>query len=148
MSFPLYFATQAAWPVLLYLAWYQPQGGMTPGKGSGMLPAEGEEKPSPMSTAAEAGHKGGSVVREKYGEDYYRRIGKKGGIALKEKRGNDYYRSIARKGGKANMTKYGSDHFAEMGKKGGNATKERQDPDFYSRIGKMGGAAKRQKKNT
>ena len=98
-----------------------------------------------MSTS-EAGRRGGSTVRDKYGEDYYRRIGKKGGTALKEKRGSDYYRSIAQKGGQANVSKYGPDHFAEMGKKGGNTTKERQDSDFYSRIGKLGGAAKRQKK--
>jgi uncharacterized protein len=58
-----------------------------------MIPV-GEDKPTPMS-ATEAGRKGGSVVRDKYGEDYYRRIGKKGGKALKEKRGSEYYRAIA-----------------------------------------------------
>src|SRR5215469_10412539 len=82
-------------------------------------------KAMPMTTS-EAGRKGGTTVRDRYGEDYYRRIGKKGG--------------------RANMTKYGPDHFAAMGKKGGNTTKERQSPDFYSRIGKLGGAAKRSKK--
>jgi general stress protein YciG len=121
---------------------------LEPGKGLDMLPEdEGEEKPTPMTTA-EAGRKGGSTVRDKYGEDYYRRIGKKGGTTLKEKRGSEYYREIAQKGGQANVDKYGPDHFSEMGKKGGNTTKERQDPDFYSRIGKMGGAAKRRKKST
>lgn len=104
-----------------------------------------EEKPAPMSTV-EAGRKGGSVVRDKYGGEYYRQIGKKGGTALKEKRGSEYYRQIAQKGGQANVTKYGPAHFSEMGKKGGNATKARQDPDFYSRIGKLGGAARRRKK--
>src|SRR5712692_7718112 len=77
-----------------------------------------------MSTT-EAGRRGGSTVRDKYGEDYYRRIGKKGGTSLKEKRGSEYYRTIARKGGAANMAKYGADHFSEMGKKGGKATRER-----------------------
>ena len=114
-------------------------------KGSDMLPEDEEEKPTPMTTT-EAGRKGGSTVRDRYGEDYYRRIGKKGGTTLKEKRGSEYYRQIAQKGGRANVSKYGPDHFSEMGKKGGNTTKQRQDPDFYSRIGKMGGAAKRQKK--
>src|SRR6266852_298903 len=113
------------------------------GKRIAMLP-EDDEKPAPMSTS-EAGRKGGSTVRDKYGEDYYRRIGKKGGTALKEKRGSEYYRTIAAKGGTANMAKYGIDHFSEMGKKGGRTTKERQDADFYSRIGKLGGAARRQK---
>ncbi len=59
---------------------------------------EDEVKPAPMSTT-EAGRRGGSTVRDKYGEDYYRRIGKKGGTSLKEKRGSEYYRTIARKGG-------------------------------------------------
>jgi general stress protein YciG len=121
--------------------------GLKPGKGLDMLPEDEEEKPTPMTTA-EAGRKGGSTVRDKYGEDYYRRIGKKGGTTLKEKRGSEYYREIAQKGGQANVDKYGPDHFSEMGKKGGNTTKQRQDPDFYSRIGKLGGAAKRQKKST
>src|SRR5258708_35706485 len=102
-------------------------------------------KTAPMSTS-DAGRKGGTAVRDKYGEDYYRRIGKLGGTTLKEKRGSDYYRDIAKKGGRANVDKYGPDHFAEMGKKGGNTTKQRQSPDFYSRIGKPGGAAKRRKK--
>lgn len=130
-------ATITERPVYFYLSL-----GIRPGKGVRML--QSEEKSAPMSTA-EAGRKGGRRVRDKYGEDYYRRIGKKGGTALKEKRGSDYYRDIARKGGQANVSKYGSDHFSEMGKKGGNTTKERQDPDFYSRIGKLGGAAKRLK---
>jgi uncharacterized protein len=98
-------------------------------------------------TTSEAGRKGGSAVRDKYGEDYYRRIGKLGGTALKDKRGSDYYRAIAKKGGRANVDKYGPDHFSQMGKKGGNATKSSQDTEFYSRIGKLGGAAKRRKKS-
>ena len=104
-----------------------------------MIPV-GEDRPTPMSTT-EAGRKGGSAVRDKYGEDYYRRIGKKGGSVLKEKRGTEYYRAIAKKGGNASMAKNGIDHFSEMGKKGGKTTKERLGADFYSRIGKMGGAA-------
>ena len=58
----------------------------------------------PMTTS-EAGRKGGTAVRDKYGEDYYRRIGKIGGTTLKEQRGSDYYRDIAKKGGKANVAK-------------------------------------------
>ena len=80
-----------------------------------MIPV-GEDKPTPISTT-EADRKGGSAVRNKYGEDYYRRIGKKGGTVLKEKRGTEYYRTIAKKGGNANMAKNGIDHFSEMGKK-------------------------------
>jgi len=132
------------------LAWVINLRGAGPGERdrTGMDEPEGDEKPQsqPMSTV-EAGRLGGSVVRDKYGEDYYRRIGTKGGNVLKQKRGHDYYRSIAQKGGQANVEKYGTDHFSEMGKKGGNATKARQDPDFYRRIGQMGGKAKRRKKS-
>lgn len=114
------------------------------GKGLAML-SEDEERPVPIS-ALESSRKGGSTIRERYGEDYYRRIGKKGGTALKESRGSEYYREIAQRGGQANVSKYDANHFSDMGKKGGNATKSSQDPDFYSRIGKMGGAARRRKK--
>ncbi len=79
------------------------------------LPEDEEKTPSPSLSTSEAGRRGGSAVRDKYGEEYYRRIGKKGGAALKEKRGNEYYRTIAQKGGQANVSKYGSDHFSEMG---------------------------------
>ncbi|HEY4389306.1 MAG TPA: hypothetical protein VGN34_33090, partial [Ktedonobacteraceae bacterium] len=67
---------------------------------------EEEEQPE-TSPLSEAGRKGGSTVRDKYGEDYYQRIGRKGGLVLKERRGRDYYRSIAQKGGQANVSKYG-----------------------------------------
>src|SRR5947209_20041118 len=89
--------------------------------------------------------KRGNTVRDKYGDDYFRRIGKKGGNALKDKRGSEYYRSIAQKGGRANVVKYGPGHFSEMGKKGGNTTRERRGSDFYKQIGKMGGSVKKQK---
>lgn len=129
----------------LFLSWVSARGRHeTGGKGVGML-SEGEEKVTSMSRA-EVSSKGKGTVREKYGEDYFQRIGKKGGTVLKEKRGREYYRAIAQKGGRANVSKYGSDHFSAMGKKGGNTTKERQDADFYSRIGRLGGAAKRRNK--
>ncbi len=118
-----------------------------PGKGRGSDKlSEDEEKPVPMSTS-DVGRKGGSRVRDKYGEDYYRRIGKLGGTALRERRGSEYYREIAQKGGQANVNKYGVDHFSDLGKKGGNTTKARHDPDFYSRIGRLGGSARRKKKS-
>src|SRR5260370_40013356 len=80
-------------------------------------------------TTSEAGRKGGKAVRDKYGEDYYRRIGQIGGTTLKEKRGSDYYRTIAKKDRRANVDKYGAEHFAAMGIQGCNTTKHRQTPD-------------------
>jgi len=124
------------------------------------MASEGEEgdgelaplAPQPATMSETKPRKGrGATIREKYGEDYFQRIGSKGGTSLKEKRGREHYRAIARKGGMTNVNKYGPDHFSEMGKRGGNITKERQDADFYSRIGRMGGSAKhqnRENKNT
>src|SRR5712691_4038354 len=146
MSFSLYSMYRRPACIFYYLPGDEPKAstrGTTLGKGADMQ-SGGDDIATPMSTS-EAGRKGGSAVREKYGEDHYRRIGTKGGTALKNKRGNEYYRTIARKGGQANVEKYGSDHFSEMGKKGGNTTRERKGLDFYSRIGKLGGAAKREK---
>src|SRR5207248_7630956 len=68
------------------------------GKGLTKL-AKGQEKPVPMSTS-KADRKERSTVREKYGEDYYQRIGKKGGNDIKEKRGSDHYGYIAKNEGK------------------------------------------------
>src|SRR5258707_3185833 len=54
------------------------------GRAGGM--AESEGKTAPMTTS-EAGRKGGSAVREKYGKDYYRPIGRDRGSGAQEKQG-------------------------------------------------------------
>src|SRR5215467_7253838 len=64
---------------------------------------------------------GGQAVREKYGPEFYSKIGKKGGETVKEKRGPKFY--------------------AEIGKKGGESTKRHQGSEFYSKIGKKGVSA-------
>lgn len=54
-------------------------------------------------TRAEAGHLGGKKTMEKYGSEFYQKIGKKGGklggTATKERFGIEFYREIGRKGG-------------------------------------------------
>jgi general stress protein YciG len=51
----------------------------------------------------EAGRRGGSKVREKYGREFYEKIGKvggkKGGNTTKERYGPDYYKKIGTMGG-------------------------------------------------
>lgn len=54
-----------------------------------------------VMTVREAGKKGGTAVRQKYGLGFYSEIGKKGGFSLKESRGSEYYVEIGRKGGMA-----------------------------------------------
>lgn len=54
-------------------------------------------------TRADAGRKGGLTTKQRYGPDFYQRIGrkggKKGGLTTKQRYGPDFYRSIGRKGG-------------------------------------------------
>ena len=51
-------------------------------------------------TVAEAGRKGGQVVKQKYGPEFYGQIGKKGGSTTKAKYGPDHYSQIGRRGGR------------------------------------------------
>lgn len=81
-------------------------------------------KRGPAAGTEKAKH-GGQAVREKYGPDFYARIGKKGGETVKQR---------------------GPAFFAEIGRKGGEATKRSQGVEFYSRIGKAGGEAGRRER--
>lgn len=50
-------------------------------------------------TVSEAGRKGGTAVRNKYGSPFYEEIGRKGGNAVKKKYGTPFYEEIGHKGG-------------------------------------------------
>ena len=78
-------------------------------------------KRGPVAGTEEA-KRGGQAVREKYGHDFYARIGKKGGETVKQR---------------------GPAFFAEIGRKGGETTRRSHGVAFYSRIGKAGGEATR-----
>ncbi len=60
------------------------------------------KKGTPMSVQ-EAGRKGGQKVRDRYGKEYYEKIGRiggqKGGKTVREKYGVEFYRTIGFKGG-------------------------------------------------
>jgi uncharacterized protein len=77
------------------------------------------KEPKSEMTVAEAGRKGGQVVKAKYGAEFYGTIGKKGGSTTK--------------------TKYGPEHYSQIGRRGGQTTSERHGPSFYEEIGKKGG---------
>ncbi|MBW3621998.1 MAG: hypothetical protein KY468_01150 [Armatimonadetes bacterium] len=50
-------------------------------------------------TVREAGRKGGTKVREKYGSEFYKEIGRKGGTTTWETHGKEFYQKIGKKGG-------------------------------------------------
>jgi general stress protein YciG len=72
--------------------------------------------PAPGSEQA---RRGGDRVREKYGVDFYSRIGKQGGDAVKQKRGSSFYSEIGHKGGATTASKHGPEFYSRIGKKGG-----------------------------
>jgi hypothetical protein len=50
-------------------------------------------------TVREAGRRGGTQTKRKYGPGFYKSIGKKGGETTKQRHGHDFYEKIGRKGG-------------------------------------------------
>jgi general stress protein YciG len=50
-------------------------------------------------TVREAGRRGGTQTKRKYGPGFYTRIGKKGGETTKQRQGPQFYEKIGRKGG-------------------------------------------------
>ncbi len=50
-------------------------------------------------TVKEAGRRGGTSTKKKYGGDFYKAIGKKGGDTTKQRHGREHYEKIGKKGG-------------------------------------------------
>jgi general stress protein YciG len=72
-------------------------------------------KPGPRAGTAQAKN-GGLSVRERYGNDFYRRIGQKGGAAVRDRRGPRYFSDIGRRGGEATLQRLGAEHFERIGR--------------------------------
>ena len=66
--------------------------------------AGGEARANDREGLSEAGRRGGEVVKERYGAEFYSEIGKRGGETVKQERGTEYYSTIGRKGGEARTT--------------------------------------------
>ena len=60
------------------------------------------DKGAPM-TIEEAARKGGNTTKQRYGPDFYSRIGRKGGQRVARERGPEFYSEIGRKGGEARV---------------------------------------------
>ena len=66
---------------------------------------------SQRMTRAEAGRKGGLTTKQRYGADFFGKIGKIGG----------------KKGGDTVLERYGREYFAEIGRKGGLSPRKPRD---------------------
>ena len=63
--------------------------------------------------------RGGQTVKEKYGPEFYKKIGKKGGDTVKKKYGVGFFEEIGKKGGETTKARHGVKFFEKIGKKGG-----------------------------
>ncbi|MGH2393910.1 MAG: hypothetical protein ACRDGH_10550 [Candidatus Limnocylindria bacterium] len=48
----------------------------------------------------EAGRKGGTTTRQRYGSEFYQEIGQKGGRTVSERYSHEHFQQIGRKGGR------------------------------------------------
>ncbi|HEY7779594.1 MAG TPA: hypothetical protein VIC85_05235 [Ktedonobacterales bacterium] len=64
---------------------------------------------------------------------------KAGGMAMRDKYGSEFFAKIGAKGGKSVRQRHGSEFYTRIGQKGGKATRERHGPEYYERIGRLGG---------
>jgi general stress protein YciG len=55
---------------------------------------------SEAMSVREAGRKGGSTTRDRYGSDFFQEIGAKGGRTVSERYSSEHFREIGRKGGR------------------------------------------------
>jgi uncharacterized protein len=62
-----------------------------------------DESANRPMTIEEAARKGGNTTKERYGPDFYSRIGRKGGQRVAKERGPEFYSEIGRKGGEARV---------------------------------------------
>lgn len=83
--------------------------------------AGGEARAQDKEGLSEAGRRGGEVVKERYGSDFYREIGEKGGGTVKERYGTEFYSQIGRRGGEKMKQERGAEYYSAIGKKGGEA---------------------------
>jgi len=75
-------------------------------------------KPGPRP-GTEAAKRGGTAARDKYGKEFYSRIGSLGGSRVRERHGSAFYTEIGRRGGESTKQHLGSDHYARIGRIGG-----------------------------
>ncbi len=68
-----------------------------------------------------------------------------GGLAVREKYGPEFFAKIGAKGGKSVSAQHSADFYAGIGHRGGSSTRDRLGVEHYERIGRMGGLRQRQR---
>jgi len=81
-------------------------------------PPRQRRKPGPRP-GTEAAKRGGSAARDKYGREFYSKIGSKGGSKVRERHGSDFYAEIGRRGGESTKRNLGAEHYSRIGRIGG-----------------------------
>lgn len=85
-------------------------------------------KPGPRP-GTEAARRGGSAARDKYGREFYSRIGAKGGSQVRERHGSSFYTEIGRRGGETTKRNLGAEHYSRIGRIGGKRAHGRRPAD-------------------
>ena len=85
-------------------------------------------KPGPRP-GTEAAKRGGSAARDKYGREFYSKIGSKGGSKVRERHGSTFYTEIGRRGGETTKRNLGSEHYSRIGRIGGKRAHGRRPVD-------------------
>ena len=83
--------------------------------------AGGEARAQDREGLSQAGRRGGEVVKERYGSEFYREIGEKGGGAVKDRYGTEFYSEIGKRGGETVKQERGAEYYSTIGRKGGEA---------------------------
>jgi len=83
--------------------------------------AGGEARAQDKEGLSVAGRRGGEVVKERYGVDFYREIGEKGGGAVKKRYGTEFYSEIGKRGGETVKHERGAEYYSTIGRKRGEA---------------------------
>ena len=91
--------------------------------------AGGEARANDREGLSEAGRRGGEVVKERYGSEFYREIGEKGGGAVKERYGSEFYSEIGKRGGETVKQERGAEYYSTIGRKGGEARTALEKPE-------------------
>ncbi|HEX4627480.1 MAG TPA: hypothetical protein VH137_01725 [Gemmatimonadales bacterium] len=88
-------------------------------------PATPKRRRGPRA-GSENARRGGMAVREKYGADFFAKIGSKGGKTVRERRWPDFYASIGKLGGETTRDTLGTSHYERIGRMGGLRTRRRE----------------------